>query len=140
MEMKNRKTFSVFTKVLIVLFLAFIVYLIVAPPFYAVFAHRRMRADLESWAATINPYDPRDRSFCLHGAELQDPNNPFAETIGFWVQTYGPDPVDEQMEGPSRFYVLPPGKWVNSIDEVISTWDEQYRLHMKNGLAPVRRY
>ena len=25
---------------------------------------------------------------------------------------------------PSRFYVVPPGKWVDSIDEVIRVWDD----------------
>ncbi|WP_413431593.1 hypothetical protein [Crateriforma spongiae] len=25
---------------------------------------------------------------------------------------------------PSRFFVVPPGKWVDTIDEVFATWDE----------------
>ncbi|PNY35128.1 hypothetical protein C2E31_19685 [Rhodopirellula baltica] len=25
---------------------------------------------------------------------------------------------------PSRYYVYPPGKWVNTVDEVMETWDQ----------------
>lgn len=27
------------------------------------------------------------------------------------------------MPDPNRFFVVPPGKWVDSIDEVLATWD-----------------
>ena len=25
---------------------------------------------------------------------------------------------------PTRFYVVPPGKWVNTVDEVLEAWDD----------------
>lgn len=37
------------------------------------------------------------------------------ETDLFEPTNFAPDPT--------RFFVLPPGKWVNTVDEVLETWD-----------------
>ena len=40
----------------------------------------------------------------------------YNEKTGFVEPTsYAPDPT--------RFFVVPPGKWVNTVDEVLETWD-----------------
>jgi len=136
---EKKKTFSMFTKALIALFLAMVLFVIAWVPISRLLAARRVRNDLEAWAAKIKRYDNHFDKFSLRGVELQDPNNPFAKIVRFSVGTSDPSPLDKREEDPSRFYVTPPGKWVNDIDEVIRTWDEQYRIHLEQGLAPVRQ-
>ena len=33
-------------------------------------------------------------------------------------------PTEDAIPDPRRFFVVPPGKWVYTIDDVIATWDE----------------
>lgn len=31
---------------------------------------------------------------------------------------------DGKMPDPSRYFVIPPGKWVDTVDEIIATWED----------------
>lgn len=130
--------FSRFTKTIIVLFVLFVVSLFAWVPISRLFAARKVRSDLEAWAAKISRRDNHFDFFLLRGVELGDPDNPLASKVTFYVETVEPNPGGARTEDPSRFYVTPPGEWVDDIDAVILTWDEQYRLHVDKGFVPTR--
>lgn len=61
-----------------------------------------------------------------------EPTEVFVSTQGEWDWSMGDGPVSED---PRRFYVLPPGRWVESVDDIISTW-ERFEKKSRAPLKP----
>ncbi|WP_145418128.1 hypothetical protein [Planctomycetes bacterium K23_9] len=95
------------------------------------YAYRQVRYfsqinKLRSWASEVErlPNRPESISMPMHGG--------LRISISTVEKTVAPDFSSATMEAnanpdPSRFFVVPPGKWVTSIDSAIIAWEAHVR-------------
>ena len=94
------------------------------------------RNKLEAWKSKLNRQDGKFECYQHMNLNLLPSNTgPGVAGHSFMVSTAEPDKrknpdgsfgwvFDSEVTiDPTRFYVIPPGKWVDSIDGVIETWD-----------------
>ncbi len=111
------------------------------PKIHRHFKWRNTRNELMSWSSNLSREDGNIESYWHIDLRFVDSNSgvdlvgsSFAVLTGKPEKTIGADGrvdwgihVDSKPD-PKRFFVIPPGKWVNSIDDVIETWDNFTKL------------
>ncbi len=140
---------GLFTKSLLVLFTLGIVAFFAWIPISAYFADLRIRRALDKWAIETNRFDSNGETFGI-GLRLIHPDNPFQKPIAFTVHTAAIDARGEyeagiglqdgkwflHAEDPKRFYVMPSKKWVDTTNEVMSTWNHEFEKYAERGFQP----
>ena len=98
---------------------------------------RGVRDELRNWASSVDRADGKIESYARMNNYF-DPEEGFADTHTFAVLTGEPVKIDHTdgttdwttmpglPEDPSRFFVVPPGIWVDDIGDVITAWDHHY--------------
>lgn len=96
-----------------------------------------VREELSLWATGVDRTDGKIEQYVRLISTL-DPQKGFTGSHSFTVLTGEPleivlqdgskdwTTVPELSEDPSRFFVIPPGIWVDDIEGVISIWDRHY--------------
>ncbi|MEM8671382.1 MAG: hypothetical protein AAGG48_27930 [Planctomycetota bacterium] len=98
--------------------------------------------DLESWKEGIDRTDRYPDTYTMPGIKLTSPENPMAsQRLTVSTVQLGPPGQNESIrdemgfytEDPDRFYVNPPGVWVDDLDAVMRVWNEQVKKHVDQG-------
>ncbi|QDV62602.1 hypothetical protein [Crateriforma conspicua] len=96
-----------------------------------------VRKDLRNWANSIDRTDGKIELYTRMNTHF-DPEEGFTGTHNFTVLTGEPVKIKHTdgttgwttrpglPEDPSRFFVVPPGIWVDDIDDVVTVWDHHY--------------
>lgn len=99
---------------------------------------RGVRDELRTWAKSVDRSDGKIEQYTRTNTYFE-PDEGFAGTHNFAVLTgevvkinhtngtIGWTTMPGLPEDPSRFFVVPPGVWVDDIDDVIIVWDRYYR-------------
>lgn len=102
-----------------------------------------VRQELQQWADSIDRTDGRIEQYVKLNMNW-DPNSGLTDSSSFSVLTGKPTKYErangsfewatdrDSKEDPSRFFVIPPGVWVDDIHAVIKRWDQ----HFSEGSLP----
>lgn len=94
-------------------------------------------AELRSWASKVDRTDGKIEQYSRLTSDF-DPEQGFSGSHNFAVLTGEAQKVvhtdgstgwiakADRTEDPSRFFVIPPGIWVDDIEGVIRVWDRHY--------------
>lgn len=80
------------------------------------------RSRLVDWAANLKRERQRNESYAILWGAGQQFVVSTSELIV--APDYSSATYDGATPDPIRFFVVPPGKWVDTIDDVLDTWDE----------------
>jgi hypothetical protein len=98
---------------------------------------RGVRDELHNWARSVDRTDGKIELYARTNTRF-DPEEGFTDTHNFSVWTGEAVKINHTdgtaswttmpglPEDPSRFFVVPPGIWVDDIDNVIAVWDGRY--------------
>ncbi len=117
---RSKRTFSLRGLLLVVAFVA--IGLAVFPPFYRRLKWRDDRIRLIDWSKNVKRTPNKCETFTIRASNGQwlTASTAFQE-VG---QDFDQATYDGAMPDPKRFFVIPPGKWVDTIDQILDTWEE----------------
>ena len=108
------------------------IFLAVLPQYVRYRRWQGTKQQLLQWSSRLERIPFKDETFVKMNIDLSN-----GTTVSYFVSTT--EPVREidsagneswttteessRSPDPSRYFVVPPGKWVDTIDEVIVTWD-----------------
>jgi len=96
---------------------------------------REAHAGVTNWAAALQREKGKTESFCYTKATVGLAGAKTGQVAHFAVYTTEPTKSvspdgrlgwvvnGDDLPDPNRFFVVPPGKWVDTIDAVIENWD-----------------